>query len=485
MSNTSNHNLVGVILSAGKGVRAYPSTKYTPKVLLKIDGKTLIERNIEIMRDQLHIEEIVVVVGHMGDQIINFFDRRDDLGVRLTFIRQENQNGIGDALLKTEDYLQGRTFLVVLGDELYLGSNHSKLLDYMDREFSGVLTFREEADPEKVSKNFVANFDNGRVLSLIEKPKYPVDTIMGLGTYLLTSNVFKYLKDTDKSSLRGEVEITDALSNMAKKETVLACTLDGEYINITTRENVNSANYHVRNSKFDSYIITIVIPAYNEEETIAKVINDFKSVPRINEVLVVNNNSSDNTHMIAEEAGARVVVETKQGYGCALKRGINEAQGDIIVLTEADGTFLAKDLYKLLEYLKDCDMAIGTRTTRQMIEQGANMDGITRWANIFFGKFIELLWWGQEPRFTDVGCTYRALWKTSYRDIEPYLNASGPEFSTEMMVAMLIARKRIIEVPVSYYKRIGGTSAHSINYYAKMKTALRMLRTCLKRRFMH
>ena len=138
-----------------------------------------------------------------------------------------------------------------------------------------------------------------------------------------------------------------------------------------------------------------------------------------------------------------------------------------------------------IEYLKDCDMAIGTRTTRQMIEQGANMDAITRWANIFFGKFIELLWWGQEPRFTDVGCTYRALWKSSYRDIEPYLNASGPEFSTEMMVAMLIARKRIIEIPVSYYKRIGGTSTHSINYYAKMKTALRMLRTCLKRRFMH
>ena len=86
---------------------------------------------------------------------------------------------------------------------------------------------------------------------------------------------------------------------------------------------------------------------------------------------------------------------------------MDAATGDILVLVEADGTFRAKDLGKLLEFLKDADMVIGTRTTRQMIEQGANMDGLLRWGNVVVGKLVEALWWRMEPRFTDVGCTYR------------------------------------------------------------------------------
>jgi glycosyltransferase involved in cell wall biosynthesis len=213
------------------------------------------------------------------------------------------------------------------------------------------------------------------------------------------------------------------------------------------------------------------------------VIEDYKKHPSVNEILVIDNNSKDRTHELSLKAGARVVKEERQGYGCALQRGLAEANGDIIVLTEGDGSFRAKDVSKLLEYLKDCDMAIGTRTTRQMIEQGANMDFITRWANVFFGKLVEALWWNQEPRFTDVGCTYRAIWKTSYKSVLPYLKAHGPEFSTEMMIAMLIARKRVIEIPVTYYKRLGGDSKHSVNYTAKAKTALRMLKVTLKHRF--
>jgi hypothetical protein len=171
-----------------------------------------------------------------------------------------------------------------------------------------------------------------------------------------------------------------------------------------------------------------------------------------------------------------VVTETAQGYGCALRRGLDEAAGDIVVLTEADGSFQARDVPKFLEYLKDCDMVIGTRTTRQMIEQGANMGSVLRWGNVTVGKIIEALWWNQEPRFTDVGCTYRAIWKTSYQTIRPYLRAVGPDFSPEMMIAVLICRRRIIEIPVSYRRRFGGESKHSGHFRAHAKTALKMLR---------
>ena len=145
------------------------------------------------------------------------------------------------------------------------------------------------------------------------------------------------------------------------------------------------------------------------------------------------------------------------------------------MLTEADGSFQSKDIPKFLQYLKDCDMVIGTRTTRQLIEQGANMEGLLRWGNVIVGKLIEGLWWGQE-RFTDVGCTYRAIWKTSYEKIRPYLEASGPDFSPEMMIAVLICRRRIIEIPVSYRQRYGGTSKHSGHFRAHARTAIKMLR---------
>ena len=125
---------------------------------------------------------------------------------------------------------------------------------------------------------------------------------------------------------------------------------------------------------------------------------------------------------------------------------------------EADHSFRARDLGKLLEYLKDADMVVGTRTTRELIEQGTNMRGPVRMGNILVAKLVELLWWGQRPRFTDVGCTYRALWRDTYRRIRPLLTGVGPELSPEMMVAVLQARMRIIEVPVSYHRRMGGAS---------------------------
>ncbi len=473
---------VGVILAAGKGMRAYPTTKYIPKPLMEVGGKPLIERNIDIMRDQLGIRQIIIVVGHLGDQIVQFFAGRQ-MDVEITFVFQKEQKGIGHALLQVENRLAGRRFLTILGDELYIDSDHSKLLAFEDRDFAGVLIFKKEEDPKKISKNFIGNFDGEQVLSLVEKPKYPDTNLMGLGTYLLTDKIFHYLKHTEESKLRDEVEITDALSNMAQNEQVLFCILDVDYVNVTTREDCNSANYIVRDNDFDRYSVSVVVPAYNEEKTIVRVVEDYLKHPRVNEVLVVDNNSKDKTNELALKAGARVVSESRQGYGYASQCGIDESKGDIIILTEGDGSFRAKDVSKLLEYLKDCDMAIGTRTTRQMIEQGANMDSLVRWANLAFGKLIEVLWWNMKSRLTDVSCTYRALWRNSYRDIRPFLNAAGPEFSAEMMIAMLISRKRIIEIPVTFYKRLEGKTKSSINYLAKIRNAFQILKLSLKYRF--
>ncbi|MGE0145725.1 MAG: glycosyltransferase family 2 protein [Planctomycetota bacterium] len=230
--------------------------------------------------------------------------------------------------------------------------------------------------------------------------------------------------------------------------------------------------------------VSLIIPAYNEEETIGAVVEEFRAVPQIDEVLVVDNNCKDRTAEIAREKGARVVAESRPGYGSALLRGMREAKGDLLVLTEADGSFAARDVDKLLVYLEDADMVMGTRTTRQMVEQGANMRFFLRWGNVFMAKYLQLLWLRPaEPRFTDVGCTYRALTRQTFLAIENLLRETGPAFSPEMMCTALVARRRVVEIPITYRQRAGGESKHSDTFLRQAKTAWKMFKTISRVRF--
>ncbi|MEC7583912.1 MAG: glycosyltransferase family 2 protein [Planctomycetota bacterium] len=231
--------------------------------------------------------------------------------------------------------------------------------------------------------------------------------------------------------------------------------------------------------------VSLVIPAYNEEETIGQVVEEFRQEPHLDEIVVVNNNCTDRTAEIATEHGARVVEESRPGYGSALMAGMEAAKGDLLVLVEADGSFRARDTVKLLVYLDDAGMVMGTRTTRQMVEQGANMRFLLRWGNVFMAKFLQVCWMRPaEPRFTDVGCTYRALTRETFDKIRPRLRETGPAFSPEMMCAALQCRSRVIEVPVTYARRLGGESKHSDTLGRQARTALKMFRTICRKRFL-
>jgi len=236
---------------------------------------------------------------------------------------------------------------------------------------------------------------------------------------------------------------------------------------------------------FKEHSVSVVVPAYNEEETIQGVVSSFAAEPHVDEVLVVDNNCTDATAERAAAAGARVVEEKEPGYGKALMRGMAEARGDILVLTEADGSFLARDLVKLLVYLDDAGMVVGTRTTRQLVQQGANMRSLLRWGNVFMAKYLELLWFLKwEPRFTDVGCTYRALWKSTFEKIRHSLHEAGPAFSPEMMVEVLVKGLRCIEIPVTYSPRLGGDSKHSGDFFKQAGTAWAMWKVITKKKFL-
>lgn len=276
------------------------------------------------------------------------------------------------------------------------------------------------------------------------------------------------------------MELTDAINVLAAEGRVRPFWLRGTYFNINSVDDYSYAQYITRAARFPQCRISLVVPAYNEEESIGYVVRDFRD--RVHEVLVVDNSSRDRTAAIARAEGARVETVQLRGYGDTICWGLDHAEGDILVVVEADYSFRARDLSKMLEYLKDADMVIGTRTTRELVEQGTNMRGPVRWGNVVVAKLVELMWWGRQPRFTDVGCTYRALWRETWARLRSRVVGIGPELSPEMMVAALQERQRIIEVPVSYHRRVGGESKHSANYRHISRTALRMLRTVLTKR---
>lgn len=234
---------------------------------------------------------------------------------------------------------------------------------------------------------------------------------------------------------------------------------------------------------YKAFKVSLIIPAYNEEATIASVIQDFKEQEALDEIIIVDNNSKDHTAEIARQQGVRVIGENKQGYGHALRTGMDQAEGDILILSEADGSFRSSDVNKFLAYIEDAGLVIGTRTTKQMVDQGARMNFIIRMANVAWAKFLQMLWFfTNETRFTDVGCTYRALWKQTHQRIRPGLRAVGPEFSPEMMAEALRQKVKIVEIPVKYFQREGGESKHSVSYYHLAKTALKMLRTIIHKK---
>jgi glycosyltransferase involved in cell wall biosynthesis len=199
--------------------------------------------------------------------------------------------------------------------------------------------------------------------------------------------------------------------------------------------------------------VSVVFPAYNEEAAIAAAVRDFGSIEAVDEVLVVDNNSHDATARVARSAGARVVREPSQGYGNALRRGLAEARGEYVVLAEPDGTFIGKDVLKLLAYADDFDLVLGTRTTRELIWHGANMGWQLRWGNWIVAKLLQVLFDG--PSLSDCGCTLRLIRRAAADHLLPRFTVGGSHFLPEMVCLALLEGQKLVEVPVNYRDRVG------------------------------
>lgn len=202
--------------------------------------------------------------------------------------------------------------------------------------------------------------------------------------------------------------------------------------------------------------VSVIFPTYNEKDSIRAAIEDVFASGHVDEVVVVNNNAAEGTDDEVRPTAARLVHEERQGYGYAIRRGLREARGDLLILSEPDGTFSGHDVVKLLAYSDDVPVVFGTRTQREFVWEGANMGFFLKWGNWAVGKMMEFLF--NTTLLTDVGCTMRLLRREAYEQIAPQFAVGGSAFGPHLMLLVILNRVPFIEIPVNYMKRVGRSS---------------------------
>jgi len=201
-------------------------------------------------------------------------------------------------------------------------------------------------------------------------------------------------------------------------------------------------------------IVKVIIPAFNEEDSITKVINDIPTI--VDEIIVVNNNSTDNTEIFSKKAGAIVLNEFRKGYGYACLKGIDYIENqrvkpDIVVFLDGDYSDYPEELTKLVKPIidDDIDFVIGARVKH--LREANSMTPQQIFGNWLATSLMKLMF---NVRFTDLG-PFRAIKYQKLMELGMTDKTYG--WTVEMQLKSIKQNLTYIEVPVKYKKRIGAS----------------------------
>ncbi|HBU58651.1 MAG TPA: nucleotidyl transferase [Verrucomicrobiales bacterium] len=237
-----------VILAAGKGTRMGELTEETPKPMLPVEGRPILEHIISGLRE-VGVSEFCVITGWKAEVIEDYFGDGTDLQVAIQYVRQRVQDGTGKAPELAKEFVGDSPFLLTYGDILVKADTYQQMLvRWAEGEFSGLVTVTGSED---VTKGGLFFFDQEfRLQHLVEKPS--VDQLADLrasgllkpgepgwynaGIYCFNPVIFKYTAQLNKSS-RGEYELTDALEAMLSEEHILAgLAIAGRWVDVRDPE---------------------------------------------------------------------------------------------------------------------------------------------------------------------------------------------------------------------------------------------------------
>jgi len=197
--------------------------------------------------------------------------------------------------------------------------------------------------------------------------------------------------------------------------------------------------------------IAILIPCYNEELTVRKVIDDFRAELPDADIYVFDNNSSDRTVEIAREAGVRIAFERRQGKGYVVQTMFRDVEADVYVMVDGDGTYPAREVHKIIDpiLLGEADMVVGSRLT-SVSESEFKIPN--RLGNRFFLWTINFIF---KVKLSDILSGYRAFNREFVKNIPIF--GGGFETETELSIKALARGYRIVELPVDLKARPEGS----------------------------
>jgi glucose-1-phosphate thymidylyltransferase len=218
----------GIILAAGKGTRLYPITHSVCKPLLPVYDKPMIYYPLSLMLEMGITEILIIVPPDDQAQFENLLGDGGNFGARISYIRQFERRGIADAFILGEDFIGGDRACLALGDNIFFGKNlHERLLEARDSTAGATVFGCYMDDPRPFG---VVEFDDeGRVISLEEKPEYPKSHYIIPGLYFYDTRVSEIAKKVIPSA-RGELEITSVNTAYLELDALRVVPLDKEVI---------------------------------------------------------------------------------------------------------------------------------------------------------------------------------------------------------------------------------------------------------------
>jgi glucose-1-phosphate thymidylyltransferase len=198
-----------IIPVAGEGTRLRPHTHTVPKPLIRVAGKPILGHILDDVV-KMGINEIVLIVGYRGQEIVDYV--RANYDVRVNFVEQEARLGLGHAIHLARKYAGSEPVFIILGDSILKGD-----LKKMISSDTNCIGVKRVAEPERFG---VATLEDGRIVSLVEKPEHPESDLAVVGAYFIkdTAALFGALDSVISSETRtkGEFQLTDALNAMLR-----------------------------------------------------------------------------------------------------------------------------------------------------------------------------------------------------------------------------------------------------------------------------
>ena len=236
----------GIVLAGGTGSRLFPLTKINNKHLLPVYDKPMIYYPIQTLVDAGIGDILIVTGGRNAGDFLRLLANGKEFGLsHLDFTYQEGEGGIAEALRLAEHFADGQKICVILGDNIIEGSIADAINAFCNQPRGARILLKQVSDAERFG---VAEFNDGHILSIEEKPKCPKSNYAVTGIYMYDPTVFDKIRTLVPSG-RGELEITDVNNAYIREGTMTFSTLEGWWSDAGTFESLLRATILVAHSR--------------------------------------------------------------------------------------------------------------------------------------------------------------------------------------------------------------------------------------------